>query len=158
MTLSDAWKYHQWAIEKTLESCQDLTGEDYTRDLGNSFSSVRDTLVHCLMADNAWYHRIHKLEFTRPDPSNYPNLESLRLAWQPVLANWAELIAQTDLEQLIEYKAFDGAGYHNSFEEIARHVVNHGAYHRGQVAFMLRLLGKQAQATDWIAFSRFSRT
>ena len=25
MTLSEVWKYHQWATERTLESCADLT-------------------------------------------------------------------------------------------------------------------------------------
>jgi uncharacterized damage-inducible protein DinB len=47
--------------------------------------------------------------------------------------------------------------YVSTLEEIMRHVVNHGSYHRGQVAFMLRLLGKQPQATDWIAFSRIAQ-
>ena len=35
------------------------------------------------------------------------------------------------------------------------HVVNHGGYHRGQVATMLRGIGaKAAQSTDMIAFFR----
>jgi uncharacterized damage-inducible protein DinB len=35
------------------------------------------------------------------------------------------------------------------------HVVNHGSYHRGQVATMLRQLGATpAQSTDMIAFFR----
>jgi uncharacterized damage-inducible protein DinB len=35
-----------------------------------------------------------------------------------------------------------------------QHLVNHGSYHRGQVATMLRQLGTKAQATDLIAFYR----
>jgi uncharacterized damage-inducible protein DinB len=157
MELQDAWKYHQWATLRMLETCQTLSLEEFTKDLGNSFASIRDTLVHCLMADGAWSHRIQGLEFTRPDPKNYPSIDTIRSQWQPVLSIWGQLITQHGCEQDIEYKAFDGNTFTSSFEEIARHVVNHGSYHRGQIAMMLRLLGHKADATDWIAFSRLSR-
>jgi uncharacterized damage-inducible protein DinB len=32
------------------------------------------------------------------------------------------------------------------------HVVNHSTYHRGQVATMLRQLGKTPQSTDYLLF------
>jgi uncharacterized damage-inducible protein DinB len=157
MTLTDAWKYHQWAIELTLESCQDLTIQELTRDLGGSFSCVRDTLVHTLMADSAWWHRTQGLAYTRPDPTTFASLESIHVAWTPFYQRWADVLQNTAPETQLPYTAFDGTKYINSLEEIMRHVVNHGSYHRGQVAMMLRLLGKKPQATDWIAFSRLSR-
>jgi uncharacterized damage-inducible protein DinB len=157
MTLTDAWNYHQWAIERTLESCQNLSAEELTRDLGGSFASVRDTLVHTLMADSAWWHRTQGLAYTRPDPANFPDLESIRSAWQPFYQHWAEVLHNTVPETPMPYSAFDGTKYTNTLEEIMRHVVNHGSYHRGQIAMMLRLLGKTPVATDWIAFSRLAR-
>jgi uncharacterized damage-inducible protein DinB len=158
MDLLSAWKFHQWATNRTLETCEILSPEEFTKDLGNSFSSVRDTLVHCLMADNAWAHRIRHAEFTRPDPKDFLSIAAIRSAWQPVQQHWAQLIVQHDPQEEIQYQAFDRAPYTNSFEEIARHAVNHGTYHRGQIMMMLRLLGHKAIATDWIAFSRLSRS
>jgi uncharacterized damage-inducible protein DinB len=35
-----------------------------------------------------------------------------------------------------------------------QHLVNHGTYHRGQIATMLRQLGNKSQGTDLIAFYR----
>jgi uncharacterized damage-inducible protein DinB len=35
-----------------------------------------------------------------------------------------------------------------------QHVVNHGTYHRGQIATMLRQLGNKSQSTDLILFYR----
>jgi uncharacterized damage-inducible protein DinB len=154
MTLSDAWKYHQWANQKTLESCQNLTFEEFTRDLGGSFPSVRDTLVHILMADGAWCHRTQELPYTRPVPTNYPDLESIRVAWQPYDKQWAEILQNIPPDTQMRYTAFDGTRYVSTLEEIFRHVVNHGSYHRGQVAFMLRLLGKVPHGTDWITLNR----
>jgi uncharacterized damage-inducible protein DinB len=156
MTLKDSIGFHRWATERTWEACAPLEPQDFTKDLGSSFPSVRDTLVHCLMADHAWLHRVQGKVFTRPDPINFPDLEVLQTAWQPVLGQWEELIATTAPDSSIAYQTFDGAPFTSTFEEIVRHFVNHGSYHRGQIAMMLRLLGHAPAATDWIVFTRAS--
>ena len=38
--------------------------------------------------------------------------------------------------------------------QMVQHVVNHGAYHRGQVATLLRQLGATPISTDLIVFHR----
>ena len=38
--------YHYWARDRLLAAVEPLTSEQLTRDLGNSFPSVRDTLAH----------------------------------------------------------------------------------------------------------------
>jgi uncharacterized damage-inducible protein DinB len=58
MTLLDAWRFHCWTIAQFVKTCDDLEPQEFTKDLGNSFLSIRDTLVHCYMADSAWAHRI----------------------------------------------------------------------------------------------------
>jgi uncharacterized damage-inducible protein DinB len=158
MTLQDTFAFHRWAIARTLESCEGLSAEAFTRDLGGSFPSVRDTVAHWLMADNAWAHRVRGEAFRRPTPEETPpDVAALRVAWDSVLDTWDELSRTRGLEEVIAYNAFDGSAYRSSFDEIARHVVNHGSYHRGQIAMMLRLLGHKAASTDWIAFSRQAR-
>jgi uncharacterized damage-inducible protein DinB len=154
MTLKDAIAFHRWATERTLVACATLEPEAYTKDLGNSFASLRDTLVHCLMADQAWLHRVQNKDFTRPDPIHFPNLEILKATWQPVLNAWEDQIATTAPTSSISYKTFDGSAFTSTFEEIVRHFVNHGSYHRGQIAMMLRLLGHTPATTDWIIFTR----
>ncbi len=49
MTLEEAITlvdYHYWGRDRMLEAVDALTPEQYTKDLGNSFKSVRDTVVH----------------------------------------------------------------------------------------------------------------
>ena len=155
MTLQSLIVYHCWATERTLETCAVLTPEEFLRDLGGSFNSLRDTLAHALMADDAWQHRVRGEPFTRPTPEQLPvKLETLRDQWQPKLSGWEALIATRDSSELIQYRAFDGQPYSNTVEEIVCHVVNHGSYHRGQVASMLRQLGHKAVNTDLITFTR----
>ncbi len=157
MDLQDAWKYHQWAGKRILEACEVLSPEEFTKDLGSSFSSIRDTLVHCLFADAIWFHRIQGLAFTRPNPADFSSSHDLKAVWQNIFENWIDLIKHTKLEQSIRYTALDEQAFESSFEEIVRHVVNHGTYHRGQITMMLRLLGHQTVSTDWIVFTRSLR-
>jgi uncharacterized damage-inducible protein DinB len=159
MTLRDALSFHRWATLRTLETSAALTPEEITRDLGGSFPSLRDTLAHSLMADNAWAHRVRGEAFERPPPEALPSsVEALRAVWETVLDAWQTILETRDPSEVIAYRAFDGSPYQSSLEEIVRHVVNHGSYHRGQVMMMLRLLGHAPASTDWIAFSRQNRT
>ena len=157
MNLQDAWRYHQWATERTLESCEKLSFEELTKDLGGSFPSLRETLVHCLFADGVWFHRVQGLAYTKPKPEDFSSVSDLKAAWQPLFTSWIGLIDQTDPEKVLQYSALDGQPFKSSFEEIVRHVVNHGSYHRGQVAMMLRLLGHAPIQTDWIVMTRSAR-
>ncbi len=53
------YEYDAWANGRTLNACAALTQEQLTRNLGNSFGSVRDTLVHILGAQMIWLERLH---------------------------------------------------------------------------------------------------
>ena len=49
MTLQDLrtlLDFHYWARDRILAAVRGLTAEQFTRDMGSSFPSVRDTLVH----------------------------------------------------------------------------------------------------------------
>ncbi|MQA31649.1 MAG: hypothetical protein GEU82_17740 [Luteitalea sp.] len=49
--------YHYWARDRVLAAAASLTGEQFTRDLGTSVKSVRDTLAHIDSSEWAWYQR-----------------------------------------------------------------------------------------------------
>ena len=40
------YEYDRWATNSVLQATSTLSVEEFTRDLGGSFRSVRDTLVH----------------------------------------------------------------------------------------------------------------
>src|SRR4051794_13661545 len=85
MNLSDLrtlLDFHYWARDRVLAAAETLTPEQYTRDLGSSFKSVRDTLVHLLAAEWNWYQRWHGTSPTSMlDPEEYPDVPALRAAW-----------------------------------------------------------------------------
>ncbi len=51
------FQYNHWADRRMLDACAALTNEQFTRDLGSSFSSVRDTLAHLYGAEWIWNER-----------------------------------------------------------------------------------------------------
>jgi uncharacterized damage-inducible protein DinB len=55
---------------------------------------------------------------------------------------------------VVSYRALSGAPYANPLGELLRHVVNHGTYHRGQVATLLRQLDVKPPQTDLILYYR----
>jgi uncharacterized damage-inducible protein DinB len=56
---------------------------------------------------------------------------------------------------VIEYRTLDGQPGSSAYWQMIVHLVNHGSYHRGQVATLLRQLGAvPAQSTDMIVFFR----
>src|SRR5580704_3958974 len=61
------FQYNLWADLRTLDACAALTNEQFTRDLGSSFGSVRDTLAHLYGAGWVWNER-----FQRRSPSGLP--------------------------------------------------------------------------------------
>jgi uncharacterized damage-inducible protein DinB len=153
--LLELLEYHRWATNLAVNAVKALTLEQFTRDLGSSFPSVRDTLVHVFTADRAWLGRLEGHSPPRANAGDYADLASLLEVWEPVLTRWPIVVGTLgDPGRLIEYKSFAADPFTNPLGQIVKHVVNHGTYHRGQVATMLRQLGAQAVSSDLIGFYR----
>ena len=153
--LLELLEYHHWATNLIVSAVRALTPEQFTQDLGSSFPSVRETLVHVFTADRAWLGRLEGQAPPRANAGEFADLASLLEVWEPVLTRWPIVVASLgDPGRLIEYKSFAGDPFSNTLGQVVRHVVNHGTYHRGQVATMLRQLGAQAVSSDLISFYR----
>jgi hypothetical protein len=48
------YEYDRWANNRVLRAVSTLSAEQFTRDLGGSFRSVRDTLVHIIGGERGW--------------------------------------------------------------------------------------------------------
>jgi uncharacterized damage-inducible protein DinB len=151
--------FHYWARDRVFEATAALTPDQYTRDLGGSFKSVRDTLVHLYSAEWAWYQRWQGISPTavlRFD--DYPNLEILREAWtshEQKVRIYLDSLGDADVTRVINYRLFSGQTGASPFWQMLQHMVNHGSYHRGQVTTMLRQLGAKPPASvDMITYYR----
>lgn len=151
--------YNYWARDRALASAEQLPAEQLSHNLGSSFGSVLDTLVHMYFAEWIWFHRWQgESPSTRPDTSGLVSVTALRDEWLPLerrIRALVEALGPAGLQRVLEYKALSGQPAASPYWQMIVHVVNHGSYHRGQVATMIRQLsGKPAQSTDMIVFFR----
>jgi len=152
------YDFNSWANRRTLESCSSLTPEQFARDLGSSFGSVRDTLVHICGAEWLWLERWHgRSPKEIPTPAGFPDFESVRRRWAEVerdLLDYVASLTQEDVQRVMKFKTMNGTEYAQPLGQCLQHVANHSTYHRGQIATLLRQLGAKPVGTDMIAFYR----
>ena len=48
------YEYDRWANDRILKLVGALTPDQFTHDLGGSFHSVRDVLIHLVASNGAW--------------------------------------------------------------------------------------------------------
>ncbi len=152
------YDYNAWGNRRALVAAEKLTSEQFTRQMGSSFSSVRDTLAHIYGAEWIWLERFQRRSPSAlPNVGHFPDLASLREQWlkhEVLLLAFVQGLTQTDLDRDMEYKTLKFGVYHNPLWQSMQHLVNHGTYHRGQVTTLLRQLGAEPVLTDLMHFYR----
>jgi len=151
--------YNYWARDRILDAVSALTPEQFTQPLGNSFSSIRDTIAHICDAESIWIRRWNgeqPLGFQNPERT--PDSAAAREEWAGLerqIREVLERLGPEGVERTIKYKDMRGAPRSDVFWQMVQHVVNHGSYHRGQVTTMLRQLGATPpKYMDLIVFYR----
>jgi uncharacterized damage-inducible protein DinB len=123
-----------------------------------SHSSVWGTLEHCYRADGLWLKRLGgQPDVKLSDMEAVSDLAGLRKSWQTVqaaLISFAGSLDGADWTRVIEYRFLSGKEGRSPMYENLLHLVNHGTYHRGQIVTMLRQLGAEPIATDFVTFVR----
>jgi uncharacterized damage-inducible protein DinB len=152
-------EYHYWARDRVLDAAAALPADQFTRDLGSSFKSVRDTLAHVYAAEWAWCSRWNGHSPTALVKADlFPDVATLRSKWRELEADVRAVLTRMGaqgLDQVIAYTMINGEARSSVFWHMLQHVVNHASYHRGQVTTMLRQLGAAPpQSMDLIGFYR----
>jgi uncharacterized damage-inducible protein DinB len=152
------YDYNAWANHRSLDACAPLAPEQFTRDLGNSFPSVRDTLAHIYGAEWIWHERWNgRSPAALPPGTEFPELAALRGRWselESTIRGYVGRLTEADLQRVLDYRLINGQASAQPLWQLIQHLVNHGSYHRGQITMMLRVLGAKPIGTDLITFYR----
>lgn len=150
--------YNAWANQRSLDAAAALSAEDFTKPLGSSFSSVRDTLAHIWGSEWLWLERFQGVSpASLPNVGQFNDLPALQSHWredQQRLHKFVTTLTQDDLNRVHEYRTLNFGAYKNPLWQSMQHMVNHGTYHRGQIATMLRQLNAKPLSGDLIHFYR----
>jgi uncharacterized damage-inducible protein DinB len=157
------FEYDRWANNRVLRAASTLSAEKFTRDLGGSFRSVRDALVHIVGGEWGWL-----TYWKEPSPSSafvadlwdrhdalfnpnaFPDLAAVQLKWSEVEREQVEFVNRVTDESLGRMLPLRAVQI--SLAHLMQHLANHSTYHRGQVALMMRQLAAEPLATDFHEF------
>src|SRR5260370_31574482 len=105
------YEYDRWANNRVLQAVSGLSEEQFTRDLGGSFRSVRDTLVHIVGGEWGWL-----TYWKEPNPSAafardlwdrhaalfhseaFPNVAAVQRKWAEIAKEQAEFVNRVSHE------------------------------------------------------------
>src|SRR6516165_4933037 len=99
------YEYDRWANNRVLHAVSVLSAEQFTRDLGGSFRSVRDTLLHIIGGEWGWlaYWKapLHGPAFLKDlksrrdslfNPEAFPDVSAVRLKWTEIEREQTEFV------------------------------------------------------------------
>lgn len=156
--INELFIYNYWARDRQLQACAALSQEQFLREMGSSFPSVRDTLVHLASTEWVWLERWRgRSPRTEPSPQEFPTLAAITERWRTVERDMREFLAALTvdaLEQPLTYTSMKGDTFTYPLWRPMLHVLNHQSYHRGQVTALLRQLGVKAPTVDFLAAHR----
>jgi uncharacterized damage-inducible protein DinB len=158
------YEFDRWANNTVLQAASTLNAQQFTRDLGGSFRSVRDTLVHIVASEWAWLtiwnepspgsafvtHDMWTRLDALFDPNAFPGVATVQSKWAEVEKEQIEFVNRVTNESLARMLPLGAKQI--SLGHLMQHLANHSSYHRGQVALMMRQLAATPLATDFAMF------
>ncbi|MGH7501674.1 MAG: DinB family protein [Longimicrobiales bacterium] len=114
------------------------------------------TFAHVIAAQRLWLSR---LEGEPPGVAVWPSFElgacaALMHETHVALEAYARGLDDAAPGRTVHYRNSAGVEFDSKIDDILMHVMLHSAYHRGQVAMLLRNAGEEPEPTDYIAFCR----
>jgi uncharacterized damage-inducible protein DinB len=155
-SIRELYGYNRWANARSLEAAAAVSTEDFTREVGGSFASLRGTLAHMYGAEWIWLQRWKGISPRQlPFSLEFPDVASIRSRWQAVENERQVFLDALDparLAEVLSYVNLQGQTFAYPLRRMLQHVVNHGTYHRGQITTLLRQLGAVPLATDLLLY------
>ncbi|MCB0661506.1 MAG: DinB family protein [Saprospiraceae bacterium] len=150
--------YNRWANHIIVNFLHDISQEDFSEDMKNSFPSIQATVLHLYAAESVWLGRL-KGNPDAPFPlfEKFPSKKESLDLWESTSKDFEKFMSTcTDdfATQSITYHRMEKVEQTEA-KWILHHVMNHSTFHRGQIITMLRQLGyDDLPMTDFIKYQR----
>ncbi|WKA59561.1 DinB family protein [Planococcus shenhongbingii] len=157
MDRNKLFSYHQWATLESLRHVGTFGEELYQREGQSSFSSIEKTMEHVIGVEKLWLLRMIG---TKSPAFEYFDVSTTEKAIEAFMLLHAEMelymssLSEEQWQEPLKFKNLRGDDFENTREEMLFTVINHGAYHRGQVTSFLRQFGKEGIALDYLYFKQ----
>ena len=152
-------KYNKVVNQKMNEVIKTLSKEEWDKNLGGFFKSVRGLCSHLYICDFNWLKRYSRLRefnvfkeaFFAREPYSFKEilfadmdeyLTNRPLLDEKIIAFMNE-VNDKDLDALLKYSDSGGNLYERNFGGLVMQSLNHDTHHRGMISLCLEMLGKE---------------
>jgi len=146
-SLVKLWHYNNWANTILIENFQ--------QDVPTILPSCLLLLSHIINAQIIWLDRMEDRRSTVGlwEEHSLDICSQYHADSSPVLLRKIETLSWK-YPQLVQYHNMRGVLCTSTLADILLHVLNHGTYHRAQIAQLMQQAGIVAVNTDYIRYSR----
>lgn len=147
-------EYNIWANQLIGKQIELLAQEQFVRQFGGSFGSIKATVVHVLESDWLWLNRFKGIPLAAVPAWQIETASDVFGVWREIQDDMLMVIPPLVEEQSkkIRFRTRKGIDYTLPAEDLIIHIANHGSYHRGQLTDMIRNAGGQPVSTDYFIF------
>jgi uncharacterized damage-inducible protein DinB len=140
------YRYNLWANRRVMDCLERQQIKD---------EKILDIFSHLVSAQFIWLNRFKDLPKSSYLLWGKYDLTELRTMVEEASDQWLTFIEEQEtFDRVMKYNNYVGDYYENNITDIMIHLVNHGTYHRGQVALLLRSNGYEPVNTDFITYDR----
>jgi len=147
-------RYKKWANELLFSEVVKLPEAALVAPQQIIFGNLLRTLNHVLAMDFVWQCHLlgkpHGLNTRNPDFC--PPLDEIQLAQQEMDAwyiDYADALTASTRDEMVHFHFIGGGPGAMTREDILVHTVNHGTYHRGHIAQIMRGGAATVPITDY---------
>lgn len=140
------YSYNAWANRRIIGCLerQAITDEKILTVMG-----------HLMSANFIWLNRIKDLPKSKYELWGKYDVPALKQMVEEADEQWMNFIHEHEnFDRVLKYRNYVGDYFESNVQQIMIHLVNHGSYHRGQVAMLLRQRGFEPINTDFITYDR----
>jgi len=140
------YSYNAWANRRVIGSLERQAVTD---------EKIITVMGHLVSANFIWLNRIKDLPKSQYELWGRYDVLGLKRMVDEADDQWMSFIRENEnFDRILKYKNYVGDYFENNVQQIMIHLVNHGSYHRGQVAMLLRQKGYEPINTDFITYDR----
>jgi uncharacterized damage-inducible protein DinB len=140
------YNYNAWANRRIIDCLERQSVSD---------EKILSVMGHLVSANFIWLNRIKDLPKSKYELWGKYDVPALKRMIDEADEEWMNFVQENEnFDRVLKYRNYVGDYFENNVQQIMIHLVNHGSYHRGQVAMLLRQKGFEPINTDYITYDR----